>query len=230
VIRDVKIEAEPRSLTGKRVSRKLGRRGQVPGVLYGGDTPPEKFQIDRRKFGEIIDSGGGASTLFHFSIAGKKGSSVVIIKEMQRDPVSGDLLHADLMRISMDRVIQVKVPVRLMGTATGVKLQGGVLDFVLREVEVSCLPADIPQTVDVDVSELDLGHSLKVGDLDIPEQVKVLSDPLSPVATVLAPAAEKASAAAEVVTEEEAAAEPEVIQKGKAEEEAKEGEAEKGSQ
>ncbi len=224
MLRDIKIEGKPRSLKGRRIARKLGRQGLVPGIIYGGDQPPEMFTIDPRALDRIRHSAGGMTTLFRFGIEGKKGSPVVIIKEIQEDPVSGRLLHADLMRISMDRPLQVKIPLHLTGTPRGVKQQGGVLDFVMREIEISCLPGDMPERLDVDVSELEIGHSLKVGDLAIPEKVTVHTDLLAPVATVVTPAAEKAHAAAEAEAVAEEGAEPEVIQKGKAEEEKEAGE------
>jgi large subunit ribosomal protein L25 len=224
VLTDIKIEGRPRSLKGRRISRKLGRQGLVPGIVYGGDQPPEMFVIDPRTLDRIRHSAGGLTTLFRFTIEGKKDEPVVIIKEIQEDPVSGYLLHADLMRISMDRPLQVKIPLHLTGTPRGVKQQGGVLDFVMREIEISCLPGDMPERLEIDVSELEIGHSLKVEDLTVPERVTVHTDAHAPVATVVTPAAEKAQAAAEAEPEVEEGAEPEVIQKGKAEEEKEAGE------
>jgi large subunit ribosomal protein L25 len=141
-----------------------------------------------------------------------------MIREVQVDPLTGRMIHADLLRISMEKTIEVKVPIHLSGTPLGVKNQGGILDFVLREIEVSCLPGDIPDGIDADVSGLELGTAIKVSDLKIPAKVKVLTDAGKPVATVVAPAAEKAAEAATVEAAAEAApAEPEVIKKGKAE-------------
>jgi large subunit ribosomal protein L25 len=220
VLRDIKIQGQPRTQAGRRVSRKLARQGLLPGIVYGGDQPAEMFQVEARQVERIAHTlGGGLTTLFHFSVAGQSKPSVVIIKELQEDPVTGHLLHADLMRISMERSLHLKVPLRIVGTAKGVKQQGGVLDHILREIEISCLPADIPEAVEVEVTELEMGHSLKVEDLTIPENVKVLTDLHSPVVSILAPAAEKSHAAeAEVEAPAEEAEEPEVIGKGKAEE------------
>jgi len=230
VLKDVRIEAEPRDLSGKRASRKLARRELIPGILYGGADTPVMFQVDPRRLDAIIHSESGTNTLFNFSFTGKNAATLAMIKAVQIDPVSGRMIHADLLRITMDRALQVKVPVHLTGMASGVKLQGGILDFVLRDIEISCLPGDIPERIDGDVSNLALGDALKVQDLKIPENVKVLTDAAKPVATVVAPAAEKAEAAAATEGAAEAPAEPEVIKKGKAEtaEAAAEGEAPKG--
>jgi large subunit ribosomal protein L25 len=218
VLTDVKIQAEPRSVSGKRVSRKLARLGRVPGVLYGGGGETETFEIDPRRLEAILHSETGTNTLFQFSVDGKKAGTLAIIKQVQVDPADGTLIHADLMRISMDRLIEVKVPIHISGTARGVKTQGGILDFVLREIEVSCLPGDIPDRIDADVSDLDLGKSIKVADLKISDKVKVLTDPNKSVAVVVTPAAEKsAEAAAAEAAVPEGPAEPEVIKKGKAE-------------
>lgn len=215
--KQVKIEAQPRELSGRKSSRKLARRGLIPGVLYGGAAPTVMFQIDPRMLDAIRHSETGTNTLFELSVAGSSGSTLAMIKEVQLDPVTGRLIHSDLIRISMDRTVEVKVPVHIMGIARGVKAQGGILDFVLREIEVSCLPGDIPDRIDADVSELDLGKGIKVSDLKLPEKVKVLTDPGKSVAVVVAPAAEKAAEAAATEAAAEAPAEPEVIKKGKAE-------------
>lgn len=220
MLSDIKIEAVSRVPGMRRPTRKLAREGQVAGILYGGKEPPVTFMIDPRKLDPILGQEGAFTTLFNFSIEGKEGSDVVLIREIQSDPVTGDLLHADLLRIDMTKQIQVDIPVHLIGISKGVKLQGGVLDFVQREIEIKCLPGDIPERIDADVSELDLGMVLKVSDLKIPENVKVITDPNTPIASVVAPAAEKAAAAEETAEAAAAAAaptEPEVIPKGKGE-------------
>lgn len=218
MLRDITVEAERRAVTGKRASRKLARMGLVPGVIYGGGEGPVPFQLDPRELEAILHSKAGTNSLFRFSVGGQGAPALAMIKEVLLDPVTGRLLHADVIRVSMDRAIQVRVPIHLAGTARGVKQQGGILDFVLREVEVSCLPGEIPDRIEVDVSELDLGKAVKVSDLKAGGQIRILTDAQKTVATVVAPAAEKA-AAAEAAAEPaaEAPAEPEVIKKGKAE-------------
>lgn len=218
MLSEIKIEASPRVPGQRRPTRKLAREGQVAGIVYGGKQPPVTFMIDPRKLEPILGLEGAFTTLFSFSVAGTKGSDVVLIKEVQSDPVTGNLLHADLLRIDMTRPLQIKVRVHLTGISRGVKMQGGVLDFVHREIEVQCLPGDIPERIDADVTELDLGMALKVSDLKVPENVKVLTEQNTPVVSILAPAAEKAAAAEETPEAgAEAPAEPEVIAKGKGE-------------
>ncbi|HXI03349.1 MAG TPA: 50S ribosomal protein L25 [Candidatus Saccharimonadales bacterium] len=231
MITDIKVMAKAREIEGRKASRKLARLGLVPGVLYGGRRAPVKFQMDPRGLDAILHGASSSTTLFNFEIEGLEKPVVTIIKDLQHDPLTGNVIHADLFRISMDQEIHVKVAIHLTGVSRGVKQQGGVLDFVCRAVEISCLPAEIPERIELDVSELDLGHSIKVGDIKFSDKVTVLTDPSTPVATVLAPAAEKAAAAEEEVAAAATAeaAEPEVIKKGKAEEgaEKKEGGAEK---
>src|SRR5262249_6036353 len=157
VLRDVKIEAADRSLAGRRASRKLARQGLIPGILYGGAEQPVMFQVDPRKLDAILHTESGTNTLFKFSLGAGRSDALAMIREVQLDPLTGRMIHADLLRISMERAIEVRVPIHLTGTARGVKNQGGILDFVLREVVVTCLPGEIPERFDADVSELDLG-------------------------------------------------------------------------
>lgn len=230
MLKDLKVEGEARELIGRKISRKLARQGKIPGILYGGTDAPIMFQIDPRRINAVLHSESGSNTLFHFSLSGREEKAVTMIKAVQNDPLTGRLVHADLLRISMDKPIEVRVPIHLVGSPRGVKQQGGILDFVLREIMVSCLPGDIPERFDADVSELDLGSAVKVSDLKIPAKVKILTDLGKAVATVVAPAAEK-SAEAAAAEATETPAEPEVIKKGKAEsaEEGAEGEPAKGA-
>ena len=216
-MRDVKIEADDRSLAGRRASRKLARKGLIPGVLYGGVDQPVLFQVDPRRLDAILHSESGSNTLFKFSLTGGRSDTLAMIREVQVDPLSGRMIHADLLRISMERAIEVRVPIHLTGTARGVKNQGGILDFVLRDIVVSCLPGDIPERFDADVTELDLGKAVKVSDLKIPSNIKVLTDSTKAIATVVAPAAEKSAETAAADAAAAGPAEPEVIKKGKVE-------------
>ncbi len=215
----IKIQAQQRDTRGRKASRKLARRGLVPGVLYGAAKGPVNFQIDPRRLDSILHGAAASTTLFTFDVDGLEEGGVTIFKDVQHDPLTGKIIHADLYRISMDQEIRVKIPVHLVGTARGVKQQGGVLDFVCREIDVSCLPANIPERINVDVSEIDLGHSVKLADVQLPTNVTVHTDLNTPIATVVAPAAEKAQATAEEEAVAAAPTEPEVIKKGKAEEE-----------
>jgi large subunit ribosomal protein L25 len=219
------VPAESRSETGKNVNRRLRRQGMIPGVVYGTGREATPVAVSPAQIVAILKSASGENTLFDLDLGGRRRR--VILKEFQREPVRGELLHADFYEVALDKVLQVKVPIELEGTPVGVKLQGGIVDFVTRELEVECLPADIPARVIVDISHLELGKHLRVSDLRLGDKVRMLDEPELVVAHVVLPRAEVAAEAAapeEAAPAEEAAAEPEVIKKGKAEK--AEGEAE----
>jgi large subunit ribosomal protein L25 len=218
------VEAEPREDFGKNTARRLRHAGRIPAVVYGGGGPSIPIAVDPRKISEILRSESGHNAIFTLDIRGKAPARVML-RDWQVDPVHGDLLHVDMVRVARDTRLKLKVPVHITGEAKGVKVQGGIFEFVLREVEVECLPEDIPDHITAEVTELTIGRNLRVADLPVGEKVKVLTDPARVVAHVVALKAEEEKPAAEVV--EAAPAEPEVIHKGKAEEEG-EGEAAAG--
>jgi large subunit ribosomal protein L25 len=210
------VPAESRTDTGKNANRKLRSRGLIPGVLYTSGKEAVAVQVSPGEIGTILKSASGENTLFDLDIGGKRRK--VILKEYQREPLRGKLLHADFYEVALDKKIEVKVHIELEGTPVGVKLQGGIVDFVTRELEIECLPADIPEKIAVDISHLELGKHLRVSDLKVPEKVKVLVEPEVVVVHVVLPRAEEVVAEAapvEGATAEAAAAEPEVIKKGK---------------
>jgi len=225
---EIVVAASERSETGKNVNRRLRAQGLIPGVLYGASKEPVPVSVSPKEIGTILRSASGENTLFDLDLAGSRRK--VILKEFQVEPLKGRLLHADFYEVALDRTLEVSVPVELQGVPVGVKVQGGIVDFVTRELEVECLPADIPEKVTVDVSGLELGRHLRVSDLQLPANVTVLTDPGVVIAHVVAPRAEEvvAPVAAEVPVEGAEAAEPEVIKKGKAEEGAAEEKPEKG--
>jgi large subunit ribosomal protein L25 len=219
------VPAESRSETGKNVNRRLRSRGMIPGVLYGTGKDSTPVAVSPVVIGAILKSATGENTLFDLDLGGRRRR--VILKEFQREPLRGQLLHADFYEVALDKVLQVKVPIELEGTPVGVKLQGGIVDFVTRELEVECLPADIPAKVTVDISHLELGKHLRVSEVKLGDKVKVLDEPELVIAHVVVPRAEvvaEAAPAEAAPVEGEAATEPEVIKKGKAE--TAEGEAE----
>ncbi|MGH2626511.1 MAG: 50S ribosomal protein L25, partial [Anaerolineales bacterium] len=185
-------------------------------VVYGGGGPAIPVAVDPRKVQEILHSPSGHNAIFELDIRGKAPARVML-REWQVEPVHGDLLHVDLVRVARDTKLKVKVPIHVTGEPKGVKVQGGVFEFILREVEVEVLPEDIPDFISIDVTELTIGRNLRVTDLPVGPQVKVLSDPGRVVAHVVALKAEEEKPAAEAV-EAAAPAEPEVIRKGKVEE------------
>ena len=217
----MEVAAEPREDFGKNAARRLRRSGRIPGVLYGGGGPTISVAVDPGRVSQILNSQAGHNALFTLEIKGKAPARVMI-RDWTTDPVDGRLLHVDLVRISKDTLLKVNVPVHVIGEPKGVKVQGGIFEFVTREIEVECLPDDIPDHVSADVTELMLGLNLRVADLPLGPKVKVLTDPTRVVAHVVAPKAEEEKPAEEAA--EAAPAEPELIRKGKAEEEGAEGE------
>lgn len=202
------VEAEPRTEAGKGPNRRLRAVGKIPGVLYGGGKETVGLTLDPKPVVGIIRSHGGVNTIFELVVKGSKGKENVMIRDYQIEPIEHRLLHADLVRVAMDKELTLDVSIELTGTATGVKLEGGILDFVTRTVEVSCLPKDIPETIVADVSHLGLGHYLRASELVFPEGVKLVSESNLVIAHVIAPKAEeeKPAEAAPVEGAEAAAA------------------------
>jgi len=208
------VPAQSRTETGKNVNRRLRSSGMIPGVLYATGKQALAVQVSPGEIGTILKSAAGENTLFDLEIGGKRRK--VILKEFQREPLRGQLLHADFYEVALDKLLEVKVHIELEGTPVGVKLQGGIVDFVTRELELECLPADIPEKIAVDISHLELGKHLRVSELKLGDKVKVLTDADLVVAHVVLPRAEVAAETAAVEAAPEAgAAEPEVIKKGK---------------
>jgi large subunit ribosomal protein L25 len=214
------VEAEARENTGKGVARKLRRAGRVPAVAYGGKGEPWALSAERRTVERILVSGAGQNAVFTLKIRGK-GNVPAMIRDTQVDPVKGILLHVDFLRVALDTRLKVRVPVEVKGEPIGVKQDGGLLEIVQREVEVECLPGDIPEHFTVDVSEMKINNGVRVGDLKVDNRkIKVLTDSTRVIAHVLPPRAEEEVKPAEavVVGAEAAPAEPELIRKPRAEE------------
>ena len=209
------VAAEPREEFGKNSSRRMRRAGRVPGVVYGGGGPVIPVTVDPEGIQRILHSESGHNTVFMLEVRGKAPARAML-REWQAEPVHGELLHVDLLRIASDAKLKLKVPIHVTGEPKGVKLEGGIFEFVLREIEVECLPDDIPETITVDVSPLAIGQNLRVAELSLDPKVKVLTDPNRVVAHVVVLKVEEEKPA-EVA--EAAPAEPELIRKGKPEEE-----------
>lgn len=211
------VDVSPRQGTGKNESRRVRAAGLVPGVVYGGGRDPVAVTVDPRKIIDILRSESGENTLFTLKLGGTDAKRVVMIRDYQRDPVKGRLVHVDFVRVDLTKMIEVKVPIHVIGTPIGVKLEGGLLDNVIREVSVSCLPSEIPGFVEIDASEVHVGQHLSIRDIKISDKIKILDDPDHTVLVVALPKAEAEPTPA--VPEGEVAAaeptEPEVIKKGK---------------
>ena len=215
---DATLEAMTRDTFGKNEARRTRREGKVPGVLYGGagkDTTA--ISVEPKALLKILHSESGVNTLISLKLGG--ADSKVLVKEYQLDPVTHQVLHADFYRVAMDRLLQRRIPIVVKGTPQGVKQQGGLLEFIRREIEIECLPADIPEHVEVDVSELMLHQGIRVRDLAVSEKWKPISDPEMMIVHVILPKAEEVAAPVEgAVAAPTVPAEPEVIKKGKKDE------------
>jgi large subunit ribosomal protein L25 len=214
------LEAVRRETFGRNNAGRLRREGRIPAVVYGGGTGHEALAlaVDPKALLRILRSDSGANTLISLKFEGA-GDARVLVKEYQIDPVYHRLLHADFYRVAMDKVLRVTVQVHLSGEAKGVKAQGAVVDFVHRELVVECLPADIPEHVTVDVTELMLYDGVRVRDIDTGGKWKAVSDGDMLIVHLVAPKAEAEPAPAEGAAVATTPAEPEVIKKGKIEKE-----------
>ncbi|HEX6465204.1 MAG TPA: 50S ribosomal protein L25 [Vicinamibacterales bacterium] len=227
---DATLTAEPREGRGKNEARRLRAAGKIPAVVYGAEKNKAlEIAVDPRTLLRILHSDSGVNTLIGLEGAGLAAGRKVLVKEYQLDPIDHKLLHADFYAVAMDKTIVVTVPVVIKGEPKGVKQQGGVVDFVNREIEVECLPGDIPEHIDVDISELMLHQGIRVRDLPRNDKVKPISDAEMMIVHVVtvkveeAPApAEAAAAAGTAAAAPAAPAEPEVIKKGKKEEDKEE--------
>ena len=220
---EIVVNAKSRDDRGKNAARRLRRQGLVPGIVYGGKGGNIAVAVDPKALQKVLRSEAGRNTILKLDIAGS-GATNAILKDLQVDPIKENLLHADFYRIAMDVAIRVTVPINIRGEARGVKVDGGILELITREIEVECLPGDIPERIDVDVSELGLNGALRVSDLPANAKVKILEGADQVVVHVVSVKEEEAPApGAAVAVEGEAAAapaEPEVMKKGKKEEEA----------
>ena len=222
--KDITVAAEPRESRGKNEARRLRVKGFAPAVLYGANEPAVAVAVSPKEVNKILHSNTGHNTIFNLALQG--GAQVpVMIVDWQRDPVKETLLHVDLKRIDLTKRINVKVRVHMTGEAQGVKLQGGLLEAITREVEIECLPDEIPESFTVDVTELMIGQNLRASDIPLIGSMKLLSAPEQVLAHVVTIKAEEVVApAAEAGAEVAAPTEPEVIKKGKKEEEGAEAE------
>ncbi len=215
------ISAEKRDERGKNAARRIRREGRIPAILYGSGSESVPLVLEKKDVFSILKSETGENTIFQVSFQEQKQN--VMIKDYHQDVVSDEIKHVDLIRVAMDKAIRVTVPVTLTGEAVGVKAEGGFVDVVTREIGVECMPGDIPECIDVDITELHLNQSLKVEDLEIIPGVKFTSEANAVVVMIHAPVAEEEieeeAEEEEIMGEEE---QPEVIKKEKTEEESKE--------
>jgi large subunit ribosomal protein L25 len=209
---EITVAAESRDSRGKNEARRLRAKGSVPAVVYGGKTGPVSVAVSPKDLTKILNSKAGHNTIFNLNLAGSDSTPVMIV-DWQFDPIKDSLLHADLKRIDLTERMTVTVPVVTQGDPKGVKLQGGVYEVVNREIEIECLPNDIPEQFVINVTELMIGDTVRASDIPMGGSRKLLTMPDAVISHVVAPRVEETPAGTET-----AAAEPEVVKKGKKEE------------
>jgi large subunit ribosomal protein L25 len=227
----IEISAAPRQERGKGPARRLRRAGSFPAIVYGGDEPPQPIALESSAFELMLHRGLSSSSLLNLRVEGegKGAAQLVVLRAMDRDPVSHGLNHADFYRVRLDQQVEFEIPVHGIGTSPGIKA-GGILEHANRTVTVRCLPTDVPHHIEVSLEELDFGHTIHLGDITLPAGVEAVSDAHTVLFSVVAPRAAVAAGAeaaeGEVEGEaeaeapaEEAPTEPEVIGKGKKEDE-----------
>ena len=183
------VESQIRQEFGKNANRRLRAAGRVPGIVYGRNMEPVAVSVEPKDLDRILLSGTGHNTIFKLKYQDQERN--VLIRAHQRDPVGEEFLHADFMAVSMDRTMIFDVPVEIVGTAAGVKMFGGILDLVVREIHLECLPGNLPDHIRVDVNDLQIGDSVRVEHLEVDaDKVKILSDPDLTILTIAAPSVE----------------------------------------
>jgi large subunit ribosomal protein L25 len=207
------IEAQVRPTSGKNANKRLRKSGRIPAVIYGPGRQPAVVSVNPNDVRAILHSESGRNTIVGLSVDGSEQNNAML-KDYQLDPVQGNLIHADFLEIAMDRLLELTVNIELVGDPEGVKIDGGIMDFVTRSIEVECLPSDIPEAIKVDVSALKINDYIRVKNLQTNARVKILSDPEIVIVTIVPPTKEEVPE--EAVVE---AAEPELIKKGKGVEE-----------
>ena len=224
--KDITIVAEPRSSRGKNEARRLRAAGSAPAVLYGAGGDSVAVAINPKEINKILNSTTGHNTIFNLSVTGGENTPVMVL-DWQLDPVKETLLHLDLGRIDLTKRITVRVPVHTVGDPKGVKLQGGLHEIITREIEIECLPDDIPEHFSVDVTELSIGQSVRASDVVLTGSMKLLSPSDAVISHIVTIRAEEVAAVTTEGAPVAAGAEPEVAKKGKKEEEVAEKKEEK---
>jgi large subunit ribosomal protein L25 len=214
--RDITITAEPRETRGKNEARRLRARGLAPAVVYGPGTDPVAVALNPKEVTGILKSASGHNTIFNVSVAGQAAPAMIVA--WQTDPIKGHLLHIDLQRIDVNKRITVKVPVQTVGEPKGVKIQGGLHELVTRELEIQCLPHEIPEHFSVDIADLMVGQNIRASEIPLSGSAILVTPPETVISHVTAVRTTAAEAEAEAVAV--GAPEPEVVKKGKKEEEA----------
>jgi large subunit ribosomal protein L25 len=221
VRKDITVQAGVRSTRGKNEARRTRMAGQIPAIVYGSQQDPVSIAVDPRAISRIVRGSTGANTIFNLAIEGGETTPVMVV-DKQVDPIKGNLLHADFLRIDLTRRLRVAVPVLTVGDPKGIKLQGGLFEVITRSVEIECLPDEIPESFSIDVTELMIGQAKRANDIALSGSMRLVSAGDTVIAHVVTLRAEEEATPAEGAAAPEAAAgaEPEELKKGKKEEEA----------
>ncbi len=221
---DIVLEVHEREARGKNANRRLRASGEVPAVVYGAKLDTAPIRVEERKVGEILKSGSGENTVFLLQLHGTDQKRHAMIRELQTDSITGEMIHIDFQRILMDQAVRVQIPIELEGEAEGTKTEGGMVDFVTREIEVECLPGQIPTHVTLDVTPLHIGQHVEAKELELPEGVELHMDPERVIVsvTIRKVVEEEVEEDEDDLLLEAESEEPEVIQRGKGEDEASE--------
>ncbi len=204
--KEITVEVGARTELGKNACRRLRKRGIIPGIVYGMGLDSFPVEVSPRRLNEILHLESGRNTIFKLILQGSEGSQsrAAMIRELVRDPLTSEMMHVDFVRVDLDKVVNVAVPVRPVGIAHGVKNEGGVLDFIHREVQVECLPGDIPEHFDIDVTPLGIGDHFSVKDIPAIDKVQILDDESMVLVAVAAPTVHEEEVPAEAEEAEEA--------------------------
>jgi large subunit ribosomal protein L25 len=215
-MKTIEITVEKRQSRGKNEARRTRKAGKIPAVVYGAGKDSVPITVNVRSLADAFRGGAGENAIFLLKLGDTGETRHAMIREFQRDPVSRRPVHLDFVRVLMDTKIRVRVPVEVVGVARGVKTDAGILDFVTREIEIECLPGNIPEHLPLDVTDLGIGDALRISDLKAPEGVEVVDDLEKVIVHVAHPAAEEVVAPVEAEAVAGELAEPEVLRKGKA--------------
>jgi len=216
-MKSLALSASPRTQTRRKGARKIRSGGRIPAIIYGRHNPPQNLEIDSKQFDELVHKAHTEIILVDLTVEGDaKPARLALVQDVQHHPLSGQILHVDLHEVKADEKVSIEVPVEAVGTPDGVKNGGGTLEHVRFRVRVRCLPKDLPEQINVDVTHLKVGETLHIGEIPAPAGVEILGDKKIPVLAVAAPVAE---AAAETATPAagEAAKQPEMIKEKKEE-------------
>jgi large subunit ribosomal protein L25 len=215
--KDITIAADPRATRGKNEARRLRTRALIPAVVYGTGKDPVAVSVSPKEINKILFSSTGHNTIFNLDVQGQETTPVMVV-DWQHEPVKGNLLHIDLQRIDLAKRLKVKVHVSTHGDPKGVKIQGGIYEIITREIEIECLPDEIPEKFDIDVAEFEIGRSLRAGEIPLTGSMVLVSPPEQVISHVIATRG-SADETAEAGAAAAGGPEPEVIKKGKKEEE-----------